>query len=40
MMLREKLCQHEEEAVEVPIAEEAGIRRRKEQVDHTGKVLH
>ena len=30
MMLREKLCRHEEEAVEAPIAEEAGIPRRKE----------
>jgi hypothetical protein len=29
-LLREKLCQHEEEAVEVPIAEEAGIRRRRD----------
>jgi hypothetical protein len=29
-LLREKSCQHEEVAVEVLIAEEAGIRRRRE----------
>jgi hypothetical protein len=29
-LLKEKLYPHEEEVVEVPIAEEAGIRRRRE----------